>query len=106
VRRLGLGTSESHARLQSALEQLWPFTVQLFAALPGESGLVAAGWVTGPAELQAEWLEQVRTLLTECDLTIPVLPDGAPPRSQHTPDLKTLIDELQSVARQEPSARW
>ena len=29
--RLGDGTEESHARVQSALEMLWPYTVELFA---------------------------------------------------------------------------
>ena len=36
VVRLGDGTELSHTRMQSALEQLWPLTDELFVARPGE----------------------------------------------------------------------
>ncbi len=35
VERLGLGTEESHARAQKALETLFPYAKQLFAPCPG-----------------------------------------------------------------------
>lgn len=35
VERLGLGTEESHARAQKALEALFPYAKQLFVPLPG-----------------------------------------------------------------------
>ena len=44
VRRLGLGTDESHRRMQRALDELWPLTGQLFSAQPGDDLLVAAGF--------------------------------------------------------------
>jgi ring-1,2-phenylacetyl-CoA epoxidase subunit PaaC len=42
LRRLGLGTAESHARLQAALDILWPYARQLFVPLPDDTILVDA----------------------------------------------------------------
>ncbi len=44
VRRLGLGTDESHRRMQRALDELWPLTGQLFCAQPGDDLVVTAGF--------------------------------------------------------------
>ncbi len=48
LRRLGLGTEESHARTQAALDVLWPYARQLFVPLPGDEALGAAGSPPSP----------------------------------------------------------
>ncbi len=45
--RLGDGTAESHARVQSALELLWPYTVELFAADELDRLMAESGIATG-----------------------------------------------------------
>ncbi|MCA9969043.1 MAG: phenylacetate-CoA oxygenase subunit PaaC, partial [Anaerolineales bacterium] len=63
VRRLALGTAESHRRTQAALDVLWPLAPQLFAPLPDEAPLVEAGIVPPAAALQAAWEAAVRPFL-------------------------------------------
>lgn len=108
LRRLGLGTTESHGRLQRALDTLWPYARQLFAPLPGDAALVSAEIIPDAAPLRREWEALVRPYLTECALTIPedALPRRAIPRAEHTEHLMVLLAEMQSVARMDPTAEW
>ena len=108
LRRLGLGTEESHARTQAALDVLWPYARQLFVPLPGDEALVAAGIISDAALLQREWEARVRPFLAEYNLAVP---DEAParrdiPRTEHTEHLMALLSEMQAVARMDPEAAW
>jgi phenylacetate-CoA oxygenase PaaI subunit len=93
LRRLGLGTAESHARLQAALDVLWPYARQLFVPLPGDAALVAADIIPDAATLRREWDGLTRPFLVECGLAIPddALPRRDIPRTEHTEHLVTLL---------------
>ncbi|MDX1665065.1 MAG: 1,2-phenylacetyl-CoA epoxidase subunit PaaC [Candidatus Promineifilaceae bacterium] len=109
VRRLGLGTEESNGRMQQALDSLWPAVFQLFAPLPGEEQLVAAGYVPAPAQLQAAWEREARPFLEDAGLRLPPDPQApatVAPRSEHTEHLEPLVADLQEVARLEREAEW
>jgi len=108
LRRLGQGTAESHARLQAALNVLWPYARQLFAPLPGDATLLDAAIIPNAALLRREWEGEVRPFLTECDLAIAdgALPRRDIPRTEHTEHLMALLAEMQSVARMDPTAEW
>jgi ring-1,2-phenylacetyl-CoA epoxidase subunit PaaC len=111
VKRLGLGTQESHRRMQTALEKLWPLVLEMFAPLPGETNLVEAGILPDSNALQDQWLARVTAGLTEASLVISALDSPRefndwPARQKHTPYLKPLVFELQSVARLEPDGVW
>jgi ring-1,2-phenylacetyl-CoA epoxidase subunit PaaC len=113
VKRLGLGTEESHRRMQDALAALWPLAGQLFVPFEGENPLVSAGFVPPAATVESAWLGQVGPILKESGLKLDRISaqdqvaafkmDG---REQHTSHLKTLVTELQSVARLDPEAGW
>lgn len=105
IKRLGLGTRESHRRLQEALNKLWPFASQLFVRVP-EDALVQAGLVPAEESLRKEWESLVVPYLEICDLVIPEAEQFMSPRDQHTDHLKTLVIEMQSVARLEPGGKW
>lgn len=107
VRRLGLGTEESHGRTQVALNSLWPYAFQLFAPIDGESELVKAGFFPDFEELRSNWEVVVLPFLKSAGLRIPAV-DNPPAgdRSQHTQHLPPLITELQGVARSDPEAVW
>lgn len=107
VKRLGLGTAESHGRLQTAVDQLWPYAQQLFVPLPSEERLVAENWLTAVDSLYAPWQQATVAHLQAANLQIPA--NSHPPcaqRSQHTPHLEALLAEMQSVARLDPEAKW
>ena len=109
VERLGLGTDESHRRLQNALDEQWPHLPALFAPLPDEQLLHQAGIVPDPAALRVAWEEQVLPHLAHCQLTLPPTEDEAPTpfdRTHHTPHLARLLADMQMVARSEPEAVW
>lgn len=108
LRRLGLGTAESHARLQATLDVLWPYARQLFVPLPGDASLVAAQVVPDAAALRREWERLARPFLAECGLTLPddALPRRDISRAEHTEHLMSLLAEMQSVARLDPAAEW
>lgn len=107
LQRLGLGTEESHRRMQNALNRLRPYTAQLFEPLPGEAFLVEAGFVPDPAQLRSAWEELVIPELEKARL---VTPQGAAPvtvqRDRHTEHLTALLAEMQQVARLDPEAWW
>lgn len=102
VKRLGLGTDESHRRMQTALDELWSYALQVFVALADEAELVEAGVVPAPRDLQTEWEDRVRTHLQVSGLSIPPgRVAAATSREQHTLYLRELLADMQQVARSE-----
>ena len=67
VIRLGDGTEESHARMQKALDRLWPYTGEMFAADDVELALVEAGVAADPRALRDPWLAAVDAVLARSD---------------------------------------
>ena len=107
--RLGDGTEESHDRAAAALEELWPYTAELFAEDELVSTLAAEGLVPGPERIQGPWMEQVTAVLAEA--TLGIAPSGTwrPGGGRaglHTEDLSYLLAEMQSVHRAHPGATW
>ncbi len=108
VQRLGLGTEESKSRMQAALDELWPYALQIFAPLPDEARLAAAGLVPERTQMRSVWEQRVRAQLREAGL-LPASHEAeavGPARSEQGQHLPGLLAELQSVVRQHPDARW
>ena len=104
VVRLGDGTPESHARVQAALEELWPFTGELFAQDSVDAAMVAAGIAPPAAALKAG----IDAVLAEATL---VRPGDSPfpwhgKRGVHTEHLGYLLAEMQFLQRAYPGAAW
>lgn len=106
VKRLGLGTAESHRRMQTALDELWPYTGQLFDPFPGEDELVQAGWLIGSAALHAEWKAQVIPFLESANLCTPSAKMRTLSRTLPPQHLVNILADLQQVARLDPQAVW
>lgn len=108
LRRLGLGTEESHRRTQAALAAVWPYARQLFVPLPGDDKLLDAGILPSLEAIGREWAAAAQVFLAECNLVVP--DDGLPqrdiPRHEHTEALMALLAEMQAVARMDPEAEW
>jgi ring-1,2-phenylacetyl-CoA epoxidase subunit PaaC len=92
--RLGDGTDESHQRMQDAVDQIWPYTHELFEG--------------DEAHLREPWLSTVERVLAEATLTRPH--DGWAPTGgrsgRHTEALSYLLAEMQVVHRAHPGATW
>ncbi len=91
--RLGDGTDESHQRMQAAVAELWPYTHELFEAVPAA---------------RADWLSTVEPVLAEATLDRPA--DGWAPtggrHGRHTEALSYLLAEMQVLHRAHPGASW
>jgi len=71
LQRLGLGTEESHRRMQNTLDEIWLYISQLFEPLPAEALLVEASYVTEPSKLCTQWDTLVIPNLQQADLIVP-----------------------------------
>ena len=106
VQRLGLGTEESHRRMQRALDELWPYVEELFTPLPGDALLTEAGLFPDLGELREAWRGQVLPFLAQAELTVPDAPALPLTRRDHTEALIDLLADMQMVARSDPEAVW
>jgi ring-1,2-phenylacetyl-CoA epoxidase subunit PaaC len=106
VVRLGDGTDESHARMQTALDAEWPYAEELF--IPVDPSLVASGVAVDPVALRHAVLTKVEAVLAEATLTVPqVTPAvGGGRRGLHTEEMGYLLAEMQHLARSHPGATW
>lgn len=102
VVRLGDGTDESKARMQAALNVLWPYFNELFAA-DGVDGV-------GPAwnELAPEWRARWATLMAQATLTLP-RDSAMQPRGIdgiHSEHMGHMLGTMQHLQRTYPGGVW
>jgi ring-1,2-phenylacetyl-CoA epoxidase subunit PaaC len=108
VIRLGDGTEESHRRMQSALDELWRFTRELFAEDEVDREMTAAGIAPALSELQPRWSARIDEVLREATLERPADMPYAwhGKRGEHTEHLGYLLAEMQFLHRAYPGASW
>lgn len=106
--RLGDGTEESHARAQAALDRLWRYTTELFAADDTDEAVAAAGIAPSLADLKVRWNALIDETLKAATLQRPadVPHSWHGKRGQHTEHLGYLLAEMQSLHRAHPGASW
>ena len=106
--RLGDGTDESHARVQAALDQLWPYTVELFAEDDLDRQMAILGVGPRLAEVQTGWNARVNAVLNEATLKRPADRPYAwhGKRRQHSEHLGYMLTEMQYMQRTYPGSRW
>jgi ring-1,2-phenylacetyl-CoA epoxidase subunit PaaC len=106
--RLGDGTEESHRRAQTAIDDLWAFTGEMFEVDASEGALIEAGVAVDPAMLRPQWLRTISDVVGEATLALPKsnwMQQGG--RSgRHSEHLGHLLSELQSMQRTFPGATW
>jgi ring-1,2-phenylacetyl-CoA epoxidase subunit PaaC len=110
VIRLGDGTALSHARMQAALDAMWPLVGELLRPDPVADAL--PGVAVPPQALRGEVGAVLDAVLAEATLDRPpdapvALVDGRGGRDGvHTEAFGYLLAELQSQARAHPDATW
>ena len=67
--RLGLGTDESHARMQAGLDAMWPYVDELFEDLDVHTAL--PGVAVLPSSLRADFDAAVTQIIERADLQVP-----------------------------------
>ena len=106
--RLGDGTAESHARAQSALDLLWPYTVELFAEDDLDRQMAESGIAPRLSDVHAAWSARIDAILNEATLKRPADRPHAwhGKRGQHSEHLGYILAEMQYLQRTYPDARW
>ena len=108
VIRLGDGTEESHRRMQSAIDELWRYTGEMFLPDDAEIALAGAGIAADARALQPPWDAAVDAVLAEATVQRP--PPGFVQKGgkegRHTEHLGHLLAEMQFLQRAYPDARW
>jgi ring-1,2-phenylacetyl-CoA epoxidase subunit PaaC len=93
VVRLGDGTEESHRRVQAGLDEVWPYSYELFESDPSP---------------EKPWRATVLGVLSTATLEEPQTtwrPTGGR-EGKHTEHLGYLLAEMQSLHRAHPGAKW
>ena len=108
VIRLGDGTEESHRRMGAALDELWPWTGELFETDEVDAAMAAAGVAPLASGLQPAWERRVTDVLQAATLPVPgprwIQTGGKSGR--HTEHLGYLLAEMQFLQRAYPGATW
>jgi len=106
---LGDGTEESHARMQAALDYLWPYVGEMFQGDAVDAALADAGIAPDPASLRADFDALVGRVLAEATLDIPKGSfghKGGRSGAMHTEHLGHLLCTMQWLQRAYPGASW
>jgi ring-1,2-phenylacetyl-CoA epoxidase subunit PaaC len=107
VIRLGDGTAESHARLQRALDALWPFAGELTAPDDVDEALLARAVAPDLAEVARECARATARTLRDATLVVPeaaVRKGGK--TGYHSEELGYVLAEMQFLQRAYPGAKW
>ena len=106
---LGDGTEESHARMQAALDYLWPFAREVFADDATDHAMAGAGVAPLPSSMRPAWDDKVSTTLREATL-VPSEGDfahkGGRSGARHTEHLGHMLATMQVLQRSHPGASW
>lgn len=106
--RLGDGTALSHEKIQTAVDQLWPFTGEL--TTPNHTEQTMAGLNIAPDLLQIRvlWEQKVSDILREATLLQPAsgwMQSGGKD-GRHTEYLGFMLAEMQFLQRTYPGLQW
>ena len=106
--RLGDGTAESHEKVQSAIDNLWMFTNELFEMNEIDNEMLEQKIGVDCSKLKIEWDKIINEILSEATLNRPEdanMPTGGR-QGIHTEHLGHLLSDMQYLQRAYPDATW
>lgn len=108
VIRLGDGTEESKKRMEKAIDNLWPYSGELFITTDTERALQEQGIIPDYKELQKSWDAHVAKVFEEATLKVPqqVWMQSGGKEGRHTEHLGFILTELQYMQRAYPDLEW
>ncbi len=107
VVRLGDGTEESKKRMQAAINDLWPYTGEMFIS-EGSISDTKNHRIMDVSHIKDDWLKKVNTVMEEATLTLPAdawMHSGGN-KGIHTEHLGFLLAEMQFMQRAYPGLKW
>ena len=108
IKRLGDGTSESHEKMQNAINDLWTFTDELFHQTDADKAMVSQNIGVDTTKLKDTYYANVNAVLQEATLDIPDLKYFQKGGKQgiHSEHMGFLLAELQYMQRAYPNMNW
>ncbi len=106
--RLGDGTAESHGKVQSAIDNLWMFTNELFEMNQIDNNMLTQKIGVDCSSIKAEWDQIIDEVLSESTLKRPEnthMTSGGR-EGIHTEHLGHLLSDMQYLQRAYPDAKW
>ena len=106
--RLGDGTSISHDKMQSAIDDLWMYSGELFEMTAIDNAMLAKGIGVDLNALRPIYDKKIRTALTEATLKIPegTWMQSGGKTGRHSEHLGYILSEMQWLQRAYPNASW
>ncbi len=108
VKRLGNGTDESKMRMQNAINDLYPFTEELFVPSEIETQALSNGFGVDLERIKPVYQDKVSSIIESAELKFP---EGAPrfakgKKGYHSEHLGPLLSVFQSTQRAYPDLEW
>lgn len=106
--RLGDGTDISKNKMQTALNELWQFTGEMFLLSEADKYAISAGIGADPLIIKEKWDERISKVLKEAQLELPqstYMQKGGK-MGYHTEHMGFLLSEMQYLQRAYPGAEW
>jgi ring-1,2-phenylacetyl-CoA epoxidase subunit PaaC len=106
--RLGDGTEESHERMQTALNERWAYSGELFEMSAADKAMAEAGIGVDVATIKPLWNAHVDGILQEATLEKPAnkwMQSGGKD-GRHSEHLGYILAELQFMQRAYPNMEW
>ncbi len=108
ILRLGDGTEESHDRMQTALDTLFPFAGELIAADPIDAELADRKRAPDLGEIGRQYVDYLGAIFVEATLKAPF--DAAVRKGGkqglHSEHLGYILADMQFLQRAYPGAKW
>lgn len=108
VIRLGDGTAVSHEKIQTAIQELWTYTGELFTPTETDKKLAELGIAPDLELLKTRWHEKVTAVFEEATLEKPKnewMQLGGK-TGKHTENLGYILAEMQFLQRAYPQQTW
>lgn len=106
--RLGDGTDESHAKVQEALNELYPYVGEMFQETAVEKEMREAGIGADLSAIERVYHENVNAVVEEACLVIPDIPPRMATGKSgiHTEQMGYILSDFQYMQRAYPNMQW
>jgi ring-1,2-phenylacetyl-CoA epoxidase subunit PaaC len=110
VIRLGNGTEESNRRIKMALEEVWPYTGEMFEPAEYENLNTEERIGVTVSEIKTEWQNKIKDVLEEATLMYPeeekIWMQTGGKTGIHSEHLGFILAEMQFLQRAYPGCEW
>lgn len=108
IKRLGDGTDESHNKIQTALNDLWIYTDELFHQTEADKLMVLEGVAVDVTLLKSNYYIRINQILEESTLETPSITyfQKGGKNGVHSEHMGYILTELQYMQRTYPNLNW